>query len=45
MGSRLPRDPDPPTTEEKLGHLWAAIFLAMVLVLVAVLAGRGCLAG
>lgn len=33
------------TTGEKLGHVWGAIFLAMVLVLTVLLAGKSCLGG
>lgn len=35
----------PLTTAEKLGHVWGAIFVGMVLVLATLLVGRGCLGG
>ncbi len=35
----------PLTTGEKLGHLWGAIFVAMVIVLTALLTGKGCFGG
>ncbi|MEW6487589.1 MAG: hypothetical protein AB1578_06705 [Thermodesulfobacteriota bacterium] len=35
----------PLTTAEKLGHVWGAIFLGMVLVLTVLLVGKSCLGG
>ncbi len=35
----------PPTMGEKLGQLWGVLFLAMVVVLTALLVGKGCFGG
>lgn len=32
----------PWTLEERLGHVWGVVFIAMVLVLAATLVGKGC---
>ncbi len=35
-----PREPMPP--EERLGHVWAGVFLFLVVSLIVVLVGKGC---
>lgn len=32
----------PLSLEEKLGHVWAVVFIAMVVILAATLFGKGC---
>ena len=36
------RNSRPPTIEEKLGRIWGAVYVGVILVLTAVLFGKGC---
>ncbi len=42
---RRARPSDPMPVEEKLGHVWAGLYVSLIVALVVVLVGKACLFG